>query len=309
MLRHMKYTYTNVLVLAFAVLSAPYASAQTMQIQAETSDTEESVRADVMTTQTDEGDPDEPVIEGRIITTTATPEPDAQQSTPGNIGSSGDDGPPESDRAALLDRIGTTGTTAAGGYIKIGDIKGESTESKKGNVETEWQVEEGGKVTIEISGVQVRGWDPETKKEIVGAAPSTTVEVRNETDLAFLGARAAVQDEAIEHVSLNFERVRMDYRSQARLFGFLPVSMRMRTEADTDGSGRVKVIFPWWHILTSKSVDADTVVTAFSQASADIDLSAGGTDTEIAVRTQAEIFQTLSTVLKAQHEASVSVDK
>lgn len=53
---------------------------------------------------------------------------------------------------------------------------------------------------------------------------------------------------AIENVALEDGKVSVDYRSDAHLFGFIPISMPLHIEVTTNG---VKVRKPWWGFLAS----------------------------------------------------------
>lgn len=225
----------------------------------------------------------------------------------------------------IINKIITPGTQAASGYLKIGDIKGESTEanasstgtstSKGGNVEFEWKVEEGKSAAskpkeIVVVGSKVRGWDPETKAEVLGVAPQDADQVQNETDLAFLLVRAAHDDENIGEVEVNLEgesRVRVEYFQPARLFGFIPVGLAHSIEVRTDieNNDRVKINLPWWHIFAIKEVVVDEEALE-EEISLNFEKISASASVESSVRLESRAFQTISNAMKAAHDVAMS---
>jgi len=159
------------------------------------------------------------------------------------VGGDGEDiGAPSSGRATydsffdIFVDIGGEGTQAAiDAFIKLGDIKGESTDEAMeddeageitfGDGETGARpskpreiVVVGSKVkeVVRSGNVEVRGWDPEKKEMTIGP---DDVE-KPEDFLDFVGA-LTLSDENIEEVSFNFENIKMEYDQPAKLFGFL----------------------------------------------------------------------------------------
>lgn len=131
--------------------------------------------------------------------------------------------------------------------IKLPPIEGET--EGKGNVEHEWKVEEGESVA-----------DTE-EAEALEHARAVLEE----------GAKAA--DQAIESLSLNYEKITTRVRHEVKLFGVIPVTALATVEIDTED--RVKVRFPWWAFLAS-----------------------GKDDTTLGER----VFTTVSNVLKTRHD-------
>ena len=103
-----------------------------------------------------------------------------------------------------------------------------------------------------------------------GAEHSKDVFVNNADPAA---ARAAIAElllkgaqEAgapIESLSLNFTKIEMKARQDAKLFGIIPFVVKATVEIDADS--RVKVKFPWWSFLVS-GTDPDTLGQTISNS-------------------------------------------
>lgn len=175
-----------------------------------------------------------------------------------------------------------------------------STEAK-GNVEYEWKVEEGEKAEAKESGekggtedinigvgeLRNTGIEPDeidfmgesenaTNFGILLGGGSDDSEERAqglERARLVLEENAKASDQAIESVSLNFEKITTRVRHEVRLFGFIPVEAT--AEVDVDAEQRVAVRFPWWTIFAS-----------------------GDDEESVAER----VYTTLSNVLKTKHD-------
>lgn len=266
---------------------------------AETSTTSEP------TTPISEGDPDKPIIIGGIP----------------NIES-------VERKAEFLKAFSSATSTLSGVYIKFGDIKGESDQmalsvdtstistssglvSKSGNVEFEWKVEEGESTKkpkeIIVVGSQVRGWDVKTKEEIIGVAPSSPSMVTTDEDLALFVTAGALKTEVVEDVSLNYKKIKISAAVPAKLFGFIPstiaTTLIVERDAANDAYGRVKVQFPWWHVLTTKLVSEKTIQSLYNEE----EQRAGSVIATATQNTQGELarqFQTLSNIMKTMHDTA-----
>ncbi len=134
--------------------------------------------------------------------------------------------------------------------------------------------------------VTVRGWDPQKKEEISGMA---------ETQIA--------ENEDIKAVDISEDTVKIDYSAPAKLFGIFPMKIGLSVAADAQA--RVKVKFPWYRFLLSTN-------TVDIQSEFDHVYQHNQTDLEFlkmqdTVARQSEIFQALSNVLKARHDASIQI--
>ncbi len=150
---------------------------------------------------------------------------------------------------------------SAGGYIKIGDIKGESEEEarKKGNVEYGWKVEEGEK--LEDTGVEPDEIDiaddtqpttPDFSILLGGGSDDEEDAVpedrRSEVAQIVL---AGLREEGIpaEGVALGREKIETKVVERIKLFGFIPVSAT--AEVEITATNEVSVKYPWWSFLAS----------------------------------------------------------
>jgi type VI protein secretion system component Hcp len=168
-------------------------------------------------------------------------------------------------------------------YIKLGDIKGESTGKAKGNVDYGWKVEEGESMAasdmflkfppiegdsgdakpspkeITVNAVKVRGWDPKKKQEVSDAAPKSANEVKTEAGLALFVAAHAQNDERLEQISLNFEKITMKYSTDGKLIGFIPTKFTQEVSLE---NSVVKVKLPWFSFLLSDYVGLEDIEAA-----------------------------------------------
>lgn len=166
-----------------------------------------------------------------------------------------------------------------GGYVKLGDIKGNSSpyETEGGNAETTWKVEKGekaaGKKAREIVVVGSKASDKASPKlqeancngtEFV-CKPENAVTPDGLTDYA---ARVANSFESVKEVKMSDTAVEVLGTQPFKLFWFIPMTIDHTTEVSTDpvSFGRVKVSYPWYHFLGIKTVQADDIQTVVDGA-------------------------------------------
>lgn len=206
-------------------------------------------------------------------------------------------------------------TTTTKGQPKYEDIKASNDgEEKKGNVEYGWKVEEGEKSgegdddnLVSISAVEIRGWDDTKKKEFL-ATVRTHAEVRSEQDLENFARGVMLENQAMEEIAFNYEKIKLKYESEGKLFGFIPVSFKKDVEidlAEEDVAARVKVKFPWYRFMMRVDVPADELEGAIGEGMSDV--LAGATTTaqlslEARVTIMAKMMNTVSNVLKTKHD-------
>lgn len=205
-------------------------------------------------------------------------------------------------------------------FLDIKGVEGES-EAKKGNVEHEWKVEEGesaagtpGKPKYEdinigvgelqgnavsVSAVEVRGWDPKQKQEFL-ATVKAHAQVQSGQDLENFAKGVLLENENMEEISLNFEKIKMKHRASGKLFGFIPVSFTETVEIDsaTEEAGRIKVKFPWFAFLIAEDISAEEI-------EAEIGMNEKwmrGDNENWNFGAQAEIMASISNVLKTKHD-------
>lgn len=225
-------------------------------------------------------------------------------------------------KSELIKNLSSSSLTS-GVYVKLGDIKGESensastssgSESKSGNVEFEWKVEKGEKANkpkeIIVVGSKVRGWDPKTKEEILSVAPTNVSEVETDEDLVFFITANTLEVEVVEEVSLNYGKIKISAAIPAKLFGLVPTSIATTLVIERDSTsnsyGRVKVQFPWWHVLTKKVIGDKAIQSLY-----DAEIEKAGeivvSSPEDSQQEMAQQFQILSNVMKTMHETAKSI--
>lgn len=214
-------------------------------------------------------------VQTSIAPTTATAPTRATGSTGASVQTTGATG------------AGTTGAVApqptnpepvTPALLEIDGVKGETT--KKGKVEMEWKVEEGEKGAPQPGTPRDVSPRPEETMPdfsiLLGGGEGQTDEERMkglERAQAVILEHAHASDQAIEQVSLNFEKITTKVRQEVKLFGFIPVEAT--AEVDIDTAQQVKVHFPWWAFLAT-GADSDALGD--------------------------RVFQTISNVLKTKHD-------
>lgn len=157
------------------------------------------------------------------------------------------------------------------------EVSTQTGEEKKGNVEMQWKVEEGTKAATQ--GVEPDEIDVSVSQEnatnfgilLGGGSDDDTEEEKSERlkgleraqEVLLENARAS--DQAIESVSLNFEKISTRVRHEVRLFGFIPIETT--ATVDIDASEEVEVTFPWWTFFAAgadKDAIADRVISTLS---------------------------------------------
>ncbi len=131
--------------------------------------------------------------------------------------------------------------------------------------------------------VTARGWDPE-KKAIIEAR------IKAVTD----------KDENIVSAEVDTDKVEVQYRRPAKLFGFIPVAYYHAFTVD--GKGNIAQGHPWWLIFATGDADvfgAD-VDHIFQHNQSDLRWIKAPTELEL----QTQRFSALTDILKTRHDAS-----
>lgn len=174
----------------------------------------------------------------------------------------------------------TGGTEAGSMYIKIDGVDGESEDGKKGNVDMQWKVEEGEKSAAPGVEPDEIDYDGDSKSAtnfgILLGGSDTSDERQKGLDRAekVILNHATESGVPMESLSLNFTKIEYKYKSDAKLFGFIPMSVLATVEIDETETATVKL--PWWSFLVT------------------------GVEREEIGRTAKE---TLSNILKTKHDA------
>lgn len=174
------------------------------------------------------------------------------------------------DDADGIDTILEDSAVKAAIYIKIDDIKGESSDDKKSAPSTgptydvkknEGSREEGSSAddametknafALEVDAGKIRLLSEEKRAQLVAEAPKNPEDVKDENGLALFLAAKSQEDTNLEQVSLNFTKIEFRYKSDSKLFGIFPfkLSQDILLEGKT-----VSVKNPWYAFLTSGGV-------------------------------------------------------
>ena len=104
--------------------------------------------------------------------------------------------------------------------------------------------------------VTVRGWDPEKKEEIVRRPE----EVKTSEDLKIYVEATALNDDAIEDITIQQDALRVTSKEEGKLFWLIPVEMSSVVTVQyrlTDSSeDLVSVKLPWWNVFVKKNYGA-----------------------------------------------------
>lgn len=147
--------------------------------------------------------------------------------------------------------------------------------------------------SVGVRAVEVRGWDPKQKEAFL-ADVKERVELTSGQDLENFARGVLIQDENIEQISLNFEKIKVDYKMPAKFLGIIPITLKTTVEA-TSGE-RVKVKFPWYSFLFS--ISNELKAPALEEALEEV----SKVDFQSSIQEQARVFQTISNVLKTKHD-------
>lgn len=253
----------------------------------------------------DEGDPDQPIVTGNV-----TGEGDAEDPTLDVVVQPTDIKGTETEDIGVIDSNIDTGVEAASGFMKIGDIKGESGDSAQGadifgdsDSDGDGLTDEAGlrddadtaqamnkadlieslssssgtaakkPKEIVVVGSKVRDLD-EDALATLGSDVIDPTDVRSEDDLRQFVVQSVLLDENIVDTKVLPEEVVLSYEQPIRLFGFIPMAITQTTSvnvSDPEAEGRIKVQMPWWHVFAKKLVPAEDVIAALEEELGQID--------------------------------------
>lgn len=158
---------------------------------------------------------------------------------------------------------------------------------------------------IVVSKVTVRGWDVQKKEEFFASAPTRPEEVTDVVALEKFATRAVMQDDWLESVAFEEEKVVVEVASRGKLFWVIPVSFTQTIEVDSRPdvvlAERVKVRMPWYSFLVAKDDAARGIAVATTESM--------GKDHEkwtdiSSVSLRARLFGTVADVLKTKHDTA-----
>jgi len=105
---------------------------------------------------------------------------------------------------------------------------------------------------VSVSAVEVRGWDPEKKEELLKTVKEQA-EVRSGEDLEQFARGVLILNPEVESIDTGTTSVSMKYHVPARFLGIFKTTLEQETTVTFgDGKhGRVKVKFPWLRMFYS----------------------------------------------------------
>ena len=161
---------------------------------------------------------------------------------------------------------------------------------------------------VSVKAVEVRGWDPDKKQAFLGTVKAHA-EVKSGQDLENFATGVLLKDENIESVSFNNGEIKVEYKAQGKLFGFIPHTYRetITVDAKAEASGRVKVRFPWYQSLLTPGLSADDITKSLGDNLVNFNPLATGAaavsaNAEADAHTLAGALEAISSVLKTKHD-------
>lgn len=167
---------------------------------------------------------------------------------------------------------------------------------------------------VSAHAVEVRGWDSEKKQEFLSTVKAHA-EVKSGHDLEDFAKGVLLKDENVESVSLNFGEIKVEYKADGKLLGFIPHRFTERVTVDTqaEAQDRVKVRFPWYRFLLSIDASAKDIEALLNQDLTDNNvtfnpIATGGATVEAGSEADlsalAKALETISNVLKTKHDTA-----
>lgn len=95
-------------------------------------------------------------------------------------------------------------------------------------------------------------------EEDKGVKIENAEKVKTADDLKVYVSENVKKNKSIEKVDFKDESMVVEYKSQGKLFGFIPVGLLYKVNVDVSDN-TVNVKLPWWHIFASKKVKASSV--------------------------------------------------
>jgi len=227
-------------------------------------------------------------------------------------------------QALTLDISGSVGasTTPGSGSSVSGSANGSNTNGSSGTgVDSNGNVSVTGSVSGSITPIAI------DRADVDGTATATSAEtisvpeaVRTQADLNAYASSAVRADKNIDGVVLSDSGVMVRYMQPAKLFGFIPVSVTVTTEVDSQGTVSVK--YPWYRFLvavgdkeeleTAIQTRVDNALQTHASATGQTTISGGLTGSAVATTTvmldakmKAQLLSEVRSVMKSAVEASV----
>lgn len=118
------------------------------------------------------------------------------------------------------------------------------------------------------------------KANSLGVVVTSSAQVNSEEDLEVFANNVSVEVDDVVSVSVssdNGSRTVVVYNHKARLFGFIPVSVRSTTEveAGAEGETEVRTSFPWWSFMARGAGEAKSDIETRIRNNADVRANVG----------------------------------
>lgn len=152
-------------------------------------------------------------------------------------------------------------------------------------------------MSVGVRASEVRGWDPKQKEEFL-LQLKERVELTSGQDLENFARGVLLNDKNMKSATISEEEVEVEYKQPAKFLGMFPATIN--SNILVSGDTKVKVKFPWYKIFFY-------IPEEISEASIETDVQAsleGQVGIENAIQKQAQVFQTVSNVLKTKHDTA-----
>lgn len=154
--------------------------------------------------------------------------------------------------------------------------------------------------------VTVRGWDPEKKEEIISRPEA----VKTSEDLKVYVKAVALDDPAIEAITLGKESLSVKSKEEGKLFWFIPVEMSSLVTVEyklSDSSeDHVSVKLPWWGVFVKKNygasaLEAELTTGVFDPAKWQ---KVDNSEAPVGASRISQVLSAVSNVLKTKHDTA-----
>jgi len=171
------------------------------------------------------------------------------------------------------------------------------------------------KSEVSVKAVEVRGWDPEEKQAFLQTV-KLHAELHSEQELGNFARGVLLKDGNIDSASFGDNDVEVEYKVPAKFLGIFSSNIGARVsvvlgqratssaQSEIDNSDRVKVKMPWYRFLyrLSDEVKGDEIQNELRTELQDSERE----QLENTIQERARIFETISNVLKASHDAAMN---
>ncbi|MEX0931813.1 MAG: hypothetical protein WDZ88_03635 [Candidatus Paceibacterota bacterium] len=169
-----------------------------------------------------------------------------------------------------------------------------ATESENGTSTTESELTE---KSENVEEMKITGSPEENSQRKSTATTPSPEMVSSWEDLDEYAQRVAQTDEKVNTIVINDKRVAINYESQVKLLGFIPITLNQEISIELqnqiNNQPRVKVKFPWWHIFARKDTEVNALKVQLQEGLAKEDI--GQSSSEIR---KAQVLQVVNTTLR-----------